>query len=531
MYSVLIRGGKVIDGSGKTAFVADVALRDDRIVEVGVGLSESATEIVNADNLVVAPGFIDIHSHTDGTIFTHPLSDSKLLQGVTSEVIGNCGIGAFPVNSKYKEELFRYLEIHEFSFPSTGIGWENLNQYTETLEGLGLGPNLLPLVAHGTLRCAVMGFDDREPTATELREMEHLLMVALESGAWGMSTGLIYPPGSFAKTEELIDLSQVLSRYKRIFTSHIRGESAALRQSLAEAIRIGEESGVRVEISHLKAMGKPQWGLGKECLTCLESARAAGIDIAADQYPYEASSTSLTTLVPQWAHSGGVGELLKRLIAPELSECIKKEIAHEMEVRGGANRIQITGVASSKNAAVVSGKTIAQIADMWNLNPVEVVIQLLLEEEGAVSAVYFSMLEDDVKAILADSHVAVGSDGRGMNRNTGRGLATHPRSYGTFPRVLGHFVREGVLPLERAVYKMTGLPSERLGLHRRGLIKAGYAADLTLFDPTTIADRADFANPHQYPEGVEYVFVNGKLAAKGGILTGVTAGKVLKRKH
>jgi N-acyl-D-amino-acid deacylase len=326
MYSVLIRGGKVVDGSGQAAFRADVAVQDDRIVEVGVGLSGPAEKIIDADGLVVAPGFIDIHSHSDGTIFDHPLSDSKLLQGVTSEVIGNCGIGAFPVKAKYKEELIHYMEIHEFTFPSAGVSWEDFDQYVDVLAGLGLGPNLLPLVAHGNLRGAVMGFDDREPTAAEQAEMEQLLAAALERGAWGMSTGLIYPPGSFAQTEELISLSRILAQYKAIFTSHIRGESGTLRQSLEEVIRIGRESGARIEISHLKAMGKPQWGLGKECLKRLEAARTEGVDIAADQYPYEASSTSLTALVPQWAHSGGVGELLRRLESLSFPTALKKRL-------------------------------------------------------------------------------------------------------------------------------------------------------------------------------------------------------------
>ncbi|MGI6603544.1 MAG: N-acyl-D-amino-acid deacylase family protein [bacterium] len=530
MYSVLIRGGKVVDGSGQAAFRADVAVQDDRIVEVGVGLSGPAEKIIDADGLVVAPGFIDIHSHSDGTIFDHPLSDSKLLQGVTSEVIGNCGIGAFPVKAKYKEELIHYMEIHEFTFPSAGVSWEDFDQYVDVLAGLGLGPNLLPLVAHGNLRGAVMGFDDREPTAAEQAEMEQLLAAALERGAWGMSTGLIYPPGSFAQTEELISLSRILAQYKAIFTSHIRGESGTLRQSLEEVIRIGRESGARIEISHLKAMGKPQWGLGKECLKRLEAARTEGVDIAADQYPYEASSTSLTALVPQWAHSGGVGELLRRLESPELSHRIKEEIAREMSVRGGPERVQVAGVASAKNAKVASGKTIAQLAELWSMSPVDTVIRLILEEDGAVGAVYFSMSEEDMKAILADSHVAVGSDGRGMKAETDSGKATHPRSYGTFPRVIGRFVREGVLPLERAVYKMTGLPAERLRLSNRGFIRPGYAADVTVFDPVTVADQADFANPHQYPVGIEYVLVNGQLAAKDGRLTGQAAGRVLRKR-
>jgi len=526
---VLIRGGLVVDGTGRPGCRADVALEEGRIAEIGAKLSGPARQVIEADGLVVAPGFIDIHSHSDGSVFAHPLSESKVLQGVTSEVVGNCGIGAFPVTPEQKEELLGYLKIHEFVFAPAGITWTDLGEYARAVEALGPGPNIIPLVAHGALRSAAMGFEDREPAAAELTRMEELLAQALEQGAWGLSTGLIYPPGSFARTDELIALARVLARYGALYASHIRGESGTLLTALDEAIAIGAASGARVEVSHLKALGRPQWGQGKECLARLAAARARGVDVGADQYPYEASSTSLTALVPQWAHSGGAGELLKRLAAPELRERLETEIEREMLVRGGPERVLIAGVGSAKNAGV-SGQTLAQIAQGWGLSPAAAVVRLLLEEKAAVGAVYFSMAEDDVEAILADERVAVGSDGRGMNAEADAGEATHPRSYGTFARVLGRYVREkGLLSLETAVYKMTGLPAERLRLTDRGRLRPGLAADVTVFDPAQVADRADFANPHRYATGIEYVFVNGCPIVAAGRLTGRAGGRVLRK--
>ena len=320
MSSFLIRGAQIINGSMGEPFRGDIAVENGVITEVSPSIKGGAKTVIEADGLVAAPGFIDIHSHTDLTIFKHPLAESKALQGVTTEVIGNCGIGAFPVIQERKSVLIDYLKMHEFHLPSDGLSWNNFTQYADQLERIGLGLNLAPLVAHGALRIAVLGAEDRVPSDRELEKMKNFLAESLEQGAWGLSTGLIYPPGSFAKTEELVDFARVVANYGALYSSHIRGEGATLMEALDEAIRIGKGSGVRVEVSHLKAMGKDNWGRGKEALLKLEKARRSGVDIAADQYPYEATSTSLTALVPSWAHAGGVSELLKRLASPETTE-------------------------------------------------------------------------------------------------------------------------------------------------------------------------------------------------------------------
>jgi N-acyl-D-amino-acid deacylase len=480
---------------------------------------------------VAAPGFIDIHSHTDLTIFKHPLAESKALQGVTTEVIGNCGLGAFPLNHERRAILIDYLKLHEFHLPPNGLSWHDFTQYADQLDRIGLGLNLAPLVAHGPLRIAILGAEDRIPSDKELGRMKNLLTESLEQGAWGLSTGLIYPPGSFAKTEELVDLAKIVARYGALYTSHIRGEGKTLMQALDEAIRIGKEGGVRVEVSHLKAIGKDNWGRGKEALLKLEKARKDGVDIAADQYPYEATSTSLTALVPQWAHAGGVSELLKRLASSMTTERLQTEILREIDQRGGPSRIVIAGIGSIKNIRL-SGKNLSQIAELWNCVPEIAVMRLLQEEKAAVGAVYFSLSNEDVAAILSSDQVSVGSDGMGMKAEEDFGKSTHPRSYGTFPRILGLYAREKeILSMAKAIYKMTGLVASRLGLENRGFIKPGFTADLVLFDPMTIQDRSTFEHPHQYAAGVVYTWVNGCPIVQDGLITGNTPGRVLRKRR
>ncbi len=530
MSSLLIRGAQVVDGSMREPFRGDIAVENALITEVSPSIKGGGRRVVEANGLVAAPGFIDIHSHTDLTIFKHPLAESKALQGVTTEVIGNCGIGAFPVNDDRKGALIDYLRMHDFHLPSDGLSWNNFAQYADQLDRIGLGLNLAPLTAHGALRIVILGAEDRIPSDRELKKMKALLTESLEQGAWGLSTGLIYPPGSFAKTKELVDLAKIVAHYKAVYASHIRGEGAALMDALEEAIVIGKKSGVRVQVSHLKAMGKENWGHGKEALLKLEKARQSGVDIAADQYPYEATSTSLTALVPSWAHAGGASELLKRLASPETAERLQTEILLEMNQRGGPSRIVIGEIGSAKNVGL-SGKNISQIADLWQCTPEIAVMRLLLEEKAAVGAVYFSLSDEDVDAILSSDQVSVGSDGMGMKAEDDSGKSTHPRSYGTFPRILGLYAREkGILSMAKAIHKMTGLAARQVGLKDRGLIQPGFAADLVLFDPLTIQDRSTFDHPHQYAMGMVYTWVNGCATVQEGSITGNTPGRVLRKR-
>jgi len=529
VYSVIIRGGKVADGLGSPLYRADIAIKGDQIAAVAKEIKESAETVIDAEGMVIAPGFIDIHTHTDCTIFANPLSDSKVMQGVTTEVVGNCGIGSFPVTAEKASLLAKYLAMHEQLLAEEDFTWSDFSQYAQCLTARGIGVNLAPLVAHGTLRIAVVGFDDRPPTAAETETMCQLLQTALEQGAWGLSTGLIYPPGSFADTNELITLAKVVAANDGLFTSHVRGESATLLAAIDEMIKIGEKSGARIQVSHLKAIGQENWGKGREALRRILTARAQGIDIAADQYPYAASSTSLTALVPQWALAGGVDAMVSCLTSPQLHDRLAAEIGQEMKTRGGPEKVLVSYIMSEANADLV-GKTIKDIAAIWHCSAEDAVMRLLWQERGGVQAVYFSLSDEDIDAIMTSDIVAVGSDGRGLNAVRDAKTASHPRSYGTFARVLGHYVRERqLLPLETAIYKMTGLPARRLHLKDRGRIQVGLAADLAIFNPDTIIDMADFKQPHQYAKGVEYVLVNGQFVVKEGHITGNTPGKVLKK--
>ena len=528
MYSCLFRDASLVDGSGTPPRRADVAVAGGRIVAVGPDLDGPAERVVDADGLVISPGFIDLHGHSDMTLFRHPLLESKAFQGVTTEVIGNCGLGLFPVRTGGERELADYLSIHDFCLPDEGVVWRDLAGYAARVERDGLGLNVAPLVGHAPLRIAATGLEDRPPTANELARMATLLTEALGQGGWGMSTGLIYPPGSYAATEELVALARILARHGALYASHIRSESEGMAAALDEAIAIGAGSGVRVQVSHLKAMGSNR-GRGRDLLERLAVARSGGVDIGADQYPYSASATTLTAVVPQWAHAGGVAALLARLADPALRPQLEGEIGREMARREGAAGIVVTGCRSPRNREL-SGLTMAAIAERWGCPPEAAVLRLILEEEGNVGAIFFSMAEEDVATILSDPRVAVGSDGHAMNAAGDGAEATHPRSYGTFPRVLGHYVRdERLLPLATAIHKMTGLPASRLGFTDRGIIAPGYVADLVLFDPATITDRATYADPHRYATGITHSLVGGRPVIRDGRLTGDRPGRVLRK--
>ncbi len=529
MNKLLIRNATIIDGTGRPGFPGDIAVDGDTIAAVGAKLDAAGRTVLDAAGLVAAPGFIDLHTHTDRKIFDNPRGDSKIMQGVTTEVTGNCGVGPFPARPGRLAELETYLNTLSGSLPAAGITWTDFASFAATVEKLDPGINLAMLVAHGALRIAAVGLADRPPAAEELALMEEMLATALEQGAWGMSTGLVYPPGSFAKTDELIALGKVLAKHRALYTSHIRGESATLQAAVDEAIAIGRESGVRVEISHLKAIGKPFWGQGLAALRRIEEARRQGVDIWADQYPYEATATALTRLVPDWAHDGGTNDMLKRLQDRDLVPRLDEEIGREMNVRGGPERVKISYLTTKGNERWI-GKTIADVAADRNIPAVEAVRQLLLEENGRVNAVYFSLGTDDLEGIIRNPDVAVGSDGQVMSPERDGLENVHPRSYGTFPRVLGRFVREqGLLPLETAVRKMTALPAAILRLPDRGTIKPGYKADITLFDPATVLDTADFDQPHRYPAGIPHVIINGTIAVKDARLTGDGRGSVLRK--
>ncbi|MCI0476585.1 MAG: D-aminoacylase, partial [Anaerolineales bacterium] len=470
-------------------------------------------------------------THSDETVFVNPKMESKIHQGVTTEVTGNCGGSAAPLYGAARDDL-----LHDIAqFENLMLDWQTMGEYLDRVERTRLSTNYVTFVGQGTLRACVMGHAMRAPTPDELKQMQNLLARSMEEGAWGVSTGLIYPPSSYADVDELVALSRVAAERGGLYTSHIRNEGDRLLEAVDEAITIGERAQIRVELAHHKAAGKRNWGKVNASLEKIARARERGIQVAADQYPYVASSTGLSTVIPDWAHEGGWEKLVARLRDADTRKRITDEVRvarpgwENPAVDSGWHNIMIVGCKSDR---ALQGKTVWQIAEMQGKDPVETSCDLLIANEGSVQVVIFSMSEDDVKTVMRVPWVSVGSDS-GARAPTGQlaQVQCHPRTYGTFPRVLGKYVREEkVLTWELAIFKMTTGPARMLGLDRRGEIRAGYFADLVVFDPATIVDTATFTEPHQFPVGIDYVLVNGALTIDHGKHTDARAGRVLWKK-
>lgn len=525
VYDLLLRGGTVIDGTGRPRFRADVAVVDDRIAEVGLELG--AAEVVReVPGLIVAPGFIDIHSHSGPALLVEPRPESQITQGVTTEVGGNCGLSFVPWTP---EEARRTADEFEERYGQR-YEWQTLDQLLALLEQGRLVANFATYIGHGDVRAAVMGWEQRPSTAEERAAMKRRVAEALEAGAWGLSTGLIYPPGCYATTAEIVELSRVAARYGGLYATHLRNEGDHLLEALEEALKIGREADIPVQISHHKAVGRANWGRVEQSLARLEAARAAGQDVTCDQYPYVATSTSLRTLIPKWAHEGGTEALLARLADPPTVARIRAEVLTEYPEQDAWERIFVSEVGSPE-CKEWEGRSLAEIGALWGEDPLTALIRLLREDRARCGMVHFAMCEEDVERVLQHETTMIGSDSSARaTRGPLRRGRPHPRCFGTFPRVLGRYVRErGLLTLEEAVHKMTGRPAARLGLRGRGTLARGQYADLVVFDPQRIRDRATFAEPYQLAEGIHAVYVNGQLVVQDGQPTGVLPGRVLRR--
>ena len=532
LYDVLIRHGKIFDGTGNPWFSSDVAIEKERVAALGALVSESADTIIDVKDMVVCPGFIDMHSHSDFVLLINPLAESKVRQGVTTEVIGNCGLSAAPLNDLLKEDIQKTMPMLEEA--DLELTWSTMGEYMRLLKSKGVALNVAPLVGNSNLRISFLAFENRSPTEEELERMKKILAEAIEEGAFGMSTGLIYPPSCYADTEEIVELAKVVAQFGGIYTSHIRGEGFTLVDAVEEAIQIGDRTGIPVEISHHKASGRANWGKVRQTLRMMEEARERGVDVTCDVYPYTAGSTGLDSILPPNTYEGGVEKLIERLRNPKTRKEIKEEMIRESEEgapdtlgRPGWDSIRIS---YCKGHPDLEGETIEDIAKKKGLDPFEFVFDLLIEEKASVSIVLFTMCEEDMRYVLSHRLSMIGSDSsaRAPYGVLGKGKP-HPRTYGTFPRILGRYVREeGILNMESAIRKMTSLPAQKLKLRNRGLIREGMWADIVIMDPRRVIDQATYQNPHRYPEGIKYVLVNGRLVIENGEHTKALPGRVLR---
>jgi N-acyl-D-amino-acid deacylase len=528
-WSLLIRNGWVVDGSGAPRQQADVAVEGDRIAAVGPGLAGEATRVVDAAGHVVAPGFIDAHSHSDLFYFGCPSSESKVRQGVTTEVVGMCSFSAAPIAPGRAEAVRDW---------AGGIGasgdfpWETFGQYLEALRSIRPSINVVHFVGHGALRLAAVGSENRPVSPEDMRAMSRLLDEAMDAGAYGYSTGLVYPPSAYSVTAELIELARSVARRGGLYFSHVRGESSMVEDSIREAIRIGEDADVGVQIAHVKVGGRENWGKIDTVLRLIDDARARGVDVSGDVYPYHAGSTRMDNLLPSWVHDGGLAKLLERIG----DRVTRRRIVEECLIDGERWRTVSQGAIGFDEILIATcrrheleGLTLAALARQSGKTPAEAMLDLLLTERAAVGMVSFSQRLENVAKVLAHPAIMIGSDSIGLSEGGGpKHGKPHPRMYGTFPRVLGEYAREQKLfSLETAVHKMTGMPAQRLRLRDRGLLCPGYAADLTVFDPATVKDEATFADPHRYPTGIPYVVVNGALVVDRGTFNAAGTGRVL----
>ena len=527
MTDILIKGGTVIDGSNSPGVRADVAVRDGRIVAIDPDLTDGGATVIEAAGRVVAPGFIDIKTHSDWTLPLMPQCESKIRQGVTTEVIGHCGYSCAPVLPGKVELIKDYLSP---SAPWLTFFETSYANYVETYPQTSV--NRAMLVGHNTLRLMTMGLDDRPPEPHELEQMKTLLTEALNAGAIGMSSGLFTAPGSYAEGEELVELGAILKANGARYFTHLRDESNTVFDSVAEAVEFGERTGVHVQIVHIKLSGTDNWGGAQKIIDLLADARARGVPIDCDQYPYEAASNPLKNLFPAWLQEGGIGEMLERLGSREVRERIRREV--EAEGLNNFGRIpdwDAIRISISPDQPEYAGRTIAEIAAERGADGFETALDYIVEDSAKTRVLVSSISEDDIQTMIKSPDVMVGSDGNSVAPygTTGQGKP-HPRFYGTFAKVLGHYARDlDLLPLHTAVHKMTGKSAEALGLADRGLLREGFAADITVFDPDTIAEKATYLDPHQYAVGVDHVLVNGEPVLAHGEHTGATPGQFLRR--
>jgi len=527
-YDLYIKNANIVDGSGSPAFVSDIAIKNGKIIEIGENISGSSASLIDAKGLTVTPGFIDMLSWASGPILYDGNVESVVQQGITTAIFGE-GWSMGPANDSVKAEMKGWWPEYEIQY-----NWETLADYLKYVEQKGTSVNIGSYVGATTVRMHEIGFKDRKATEDELQRMKELVKKEMEAGAFGVASSLVYTPAFYANTHELTELAKVAAEYNGVYASHIRSESSDLISALDEFITICKEAKISGEIYHLKAAGKENWDKLDKVISKIEKARNEGLNIAADIYPYTAGATGLSAMMPPWAKGGGDDALIERLKNPAIRQKIKLQIQTSFTrwenfywMADGGENILVSYL-SEKNKDM-QGKTIAEIATLRNLDEIDTIFELLIEESGGGGGIYFLMPEENVIKKMQLPWVSFCTDedayrpvGLMSKRNP------HPRAYGTYPRILGKYIREqNVITLKEAIRKMTSLPAEKLGLKNRGLIKQGYAADINIFDSDKIIDKATYTEPHQFPEGIHYVIVNGIMVVTNGKHTGAQPGKAL----
>ncbi len=542
-YDVLIKNGLILDGTGNPWYKSDLGIQNGKVETISKNLL-NADIVIDASDLVVAPGFIDMHSHADMTIPFLPRQDSMVRQGITTAVIGNCGFSLAPV----KEESVHILEgeVNVFTPPGEKINftWRSFDEYLSNLDGLGCALNVVPLVGFGTIRITGgPAFENRKPTQDEFSQMRAYVDEAMNSGAFGLSTGLIYSPQIYAQTQEVIEIAKVVATYQGLYFSHIRNESSNVINAIKEFIKIVRESGcIGGQIAHHKVSGRDNWGKSIETLKLIEKANLEGLNVTSDQYPYNRGMTSLKTVLPPWVHIGGRDRILEHLASKESREKIKADILeNKSKVEGYENWIKNIGFSNIYISSVRSnkwkdceGKNFSEITESKMLSdPYELLFDMLLEEQAEITMTIETMGIEDINRIMRSPYTMFGTDGWGVSPSGPMSYGKpHPRFYGSFPRILGKMVREqNLLSIEEAIRKMTSFPAKKLGLTDRGLLRKDFWADIVIFDSDSIADLATFSDPHKFPRGVKYVLINGDIVVNNEELVDKLPGKVIRRKN
>ena len=529
-YDVILRGGTIYDGSGESPFTGDLAISGDKIITIGdIGKASAPLEI-NVEGLAVAPGFVNMMSWANESLIEDGHSQSDIRQGVTLEIMGE-GESMGPLNDRMKSEMRESQSDITYD-----IEWTTLAEYLEYLERRGISPNVASFIGSANPRNYIIGQEDREPTAEELVQMRELVRQAMEDGALGVASSLIYPPGSFANTDELVALSEIAAEYDGMYISHMRDEGANMLEAIEELLTIAREAKIRAEIYHLKSSGQPNWHLFEKAVEMVENARAEGLQITADVYTYPAGSTGLNAAIPPWVQEGGFDASVERMKDPALRERIAGEMlepSSEWENMylgsGTPDNILLVGF-KSDTLKPLTGKTLAEIAELRGTDPRMTAMDLIIEDNSRIGTVYFTQSEDVVRQAVALPWVSFNSDAASVApEGVFLQSSPHPRAYGSFARVLGKYVRdEELLPMEAAIRKLAALPSMNMKIDRRGQLKTGFYADVVVFDPATIQDHATFVKPHQYATGMLHVFVNGTQVLKNGEHTGAKPGRVVR---